>query len=84
LPIDLVIANLIERIVKTGVLHRVLRSRIASAQLTTEVRLATSQNSQPARVSFARTRLDPHDAARHSLRCARRPKDVTAGAHLRP
>jgi len=59
-----------KRIVTTGVLHRVLRSRIASAQLEAEVRLATCQDSHPELVSFARAHVDADDAARHTLRCA--------------
>jgi hypothetical protein len=52
------------------VLHRVFRSRIASAQLEAEVRLATCQDSHPGLVSFARARVDREDVARHTLRSA--------------
>jgi hypothetical protein len=69
--------------VRTGVLHRVLRGRIASAQLTTEVRLATCRNSKPGLVRFARTRVDADAAPRHTLR-AQTPSATSPRAPTSP
>ena len=57
----------------TGVLHRVLRSRLASAQLAREVCFVTRQNSHRGVVSAKRTPGDHDNFARRHLRRALRP-----------
>jgi hypothetical protein len=59
----------------------VVRARWRTTRL---VCLATRHDSQPGRVSFARTRVDAHNAARHTLRCARSSSGTSPWVHTSP